>query len=138
MFSLGWFSYIVSLGLTYVFIVMIIIIIIIIIIVIIIIIIVIVIITTVIIIIIIIIIITVIITILVVVIFIIIIIIIISQLRLVSPRSYNVAFIPTLNKFHKKTKEKTQNLICSWKMYVVRGSDLTVDKVIITKNLKRC
>ena len=31
-----------------------------------------------------------------------------------------------------------QNLICAWKTYVVRGSVLTVDKVIITKNLKGC
>ena len=34
-----------------------------------------------------------------------IIIIIICQFRLVSPRSYNVAFIPTLNKFAKQTKK---------------------------------
>ena len=67
-----------------------------------------------------------------------IIIIIICQFRLVSPRSYNVAFIPTLNKFHKQTKKQTKNLICAWKTYVVRGSDLTVDKVVITKNLEGC
>ena len=66
-----------------------------------------------------------------------IIIIIICQFRLVSPRSYNVAFIPTLNKFPKQTKKQTQNLIYAWKTYVVRGSDLTVDK-IMTKNLKGC
>ena len=68
---------------------------------------------------------------------IIIIIIIFCQFRLVSPRSYNVAFIPTLNKFPKQTKKQTQNLIYAWKTYVVRGSDLTVDK-IMTKNLKGC
>ena len=48
------------------------------------------------------------------------------------------AFIPMLNKFHKQTKTQTQNLIRAWKMYVVRGSNLTVDKVIITKILKGC
>ena len=64
---------------------------------------------------------------------IIIIIIIVCQFRLISPRSYIVTLIPMLNKFLKQTNKQSQNLICAWKTYVVRGSGLTFDKIIITK-----
>ena len=55
------------------------------------------------------------------------------QFRLISPRSYIVTLIPMLNKFLKQRNKQTQNLICAWKTYVVRGLGLTVDKIIIIK-----
>ena len=64
---------------------------------------------------------------------------IICPFRLVSAGSYNIAFLQTVNKFHKKTKITNSKFdINLKKTYVVRGSDLPVDKVIIAKNLKGC